>query len=236
MVFLKHLIEDGFILHYPCCKTFISEGFCANCLAHCEGGDYIDVAAAAAADTEGLFPYLLYVGHSSYDSVMCLHDMPVCHIDEELAWRIFLDLSIHKTRYFALRDTPRGQRHEFHILCDNVCVRVCDALKCYILLGGRFSKLVPPRLPLSQMSRLSLAVQHVCTLERCVREIKIVFNVLISGTVDGKRYKQWMVRCSTDAYAIYHLQWCIMRDVTKTLKKIHREDLRHLWRVHLALK
>jgi len=227
MVFLKHLNEDAFILHYPCCETFIFEAFCAKCVVQRES----DIVYA---DTGDLFPYLLYVGRTGYDKIRCLRDMPVCHIDEEVAWRLYSDLVFLKQRAFVVRDL-RGQCHRFDYLGYQLRNRFCDALMCYILSGKCFAYLAL-RPPLFAMSGLSLAMQHLHALQRRAREMEIVCSVFRSRTVAGKRHNQWMGWCDRDVYDVYSLKCCIINFGIRTLMKIQDEETESLMRVDCALK
>ena len=226
MVFLRHLNECHFILHYPCCKAFILNGFCAKCLVH-RTKDCVD------ADTGDLFPYLLYVGTFWNDDINCLSDVPVCHIDEEVAWRLLFDLVILKLHWLVVIDTC-GQSHRLNVYCMRFRHRLCDALTCYILSGRRFSYMAlrpPPR-----RSHLNLTVQHLRTLERRAREMDIVCEVLMSRKATGERRKKWSNLDERKVAQIHEIQSNINLKIEWTLRKIEDEDGERLLCVESALK
>ena len=221
MVFLKHLNEISFILHYPCCKTFIFEAFCAKCLVYRES-DCVD------ADTGDLFPYLLYVGHIGNDDVRCLRDLPVCHIDEEVAWRIYVDLNYLTNRSFELKDT-RGRYHRFDVTGFEFYLRLTDALRCYIMSARCFAYLALRRPPIFAMSSLSVAVQQLRIFERRVREMDIVCSAISSRTEAGKKHRQqqqerMMGLCDKNVFDVCFLKWCIINIATLSLKELLDEE------------
>jgi len=180
-----------------------------------------------------LFPYLLYVGNRGAGNIRCLSDMPVCHIDEELAWRLDFYLSSLQQREFEVRDLC-GKHHKIEVWSDYLYNKVCDALRVYIFSGRRFAYLALR--PSPGMSSMSLALQHLQTLERYAQEIGVGCEVLRSRTVNGNRRKNWFGMRDRDVVGICYAKLFILDAVKQALKKIRNGDHDSLCCVDRALK
>jgi len=221
MVF-RHLYKQDFVLRYPCCETFIDQGFCIACIG--KGENVLDDHGDGK-----LFPYLLYVGNYVYHNF--LREMPVCHINVAEAKRIMNYIMDTFEPIIEVCDTD-GKCHQ---------LRHCRGeLPCpfYTILFHYVSSSVSSCALQVPLPNFNLAEQYLWAIQNRALEILDLCQALSSHTRSGykQKRKKGVEGWDKQVCKIFGLADAIEGDVTAVLNYICLVDMDRLQCLENALK
>jgi len=225
MVF-RHYRQHDFVLRYPCCETFIDQGFCITCLG--KGEVVFDDKRSGGGDGK-LFPYLLYVG--DYIPHEFLREMPVCHINVAEAKRIMSTLINQQEFVFYIEvwDTE-GKCH---------VLRFCRGERAEIFYYRLFyyvSSSVSTCALQVPLSNLNLAEQYLWAIQNRAIEILEIFWAMSSVTANGCKRKKDDARWDKQMLQLLPSIYDIQRSVNNALYYIDKVDWKLLKCIENALK
>ena len=219
MVF-RHYRQDDFVLRYPCCETFIDQGFCIACIGKADNvlDDYSDGK---------IFPYLLYVGY--YISCSFLREMPVCHINVDEAKRIMSTIINEFGLTIKVWDT-KGKCHLLRNYRGDRADMFYNVLYHYVLSSVSTCVLHVP------LSNLYLTEQYMWAIKNRTIEILEVCGAISSRTVSGYKRKKGVAGCDKQVCEILGLAYGISMEAISVLQYIDLENMEQLESIENALK
>ena len=225
MVVFRHHHQIEFVLRYPCCESFIDQGFCIACIG--KGKHVLDNNGDGK-----LLPYLLYVGY--YVPHDFLREMPVCHINVTEAKRI-INLIVNQqteieTFFFSIKvwDTE-GKCHVLRLYHGWSTNCFYDRLFHYVSSSVSTCVLHAP------LSNLYLAEQYLWAIENRANEILELCQVMSSRTVLEYRFIK-RTGSNEQVRQLLHSVYDILMQVGDALEYIDLEDQDQLQCMENALK
>jgi len=224
MVF-RHYSRYNFLLRYPCCETFVAQGFCIACIGKGEN-DFSDNGGCK------LFPYLLYVGE--YIFYTFYREMPVCHINVAEAKRIMSSITNQQQQenliYIEVWDTE-GKCHELRFCRDGGANAFYNHLFHYVLSSVSTCALQVP------LSNFNLAEQYLWAIQNRAMEILEICRAMSSHTKNGYKQKKSFIGWGDKQVSqLQRLACDIFENVDVVLHFINLEDMERLKSIDNALK
>jgi len=212
MVVFRHHRQGDYVLRYPCCETFIDQGFCIACIG--KGDNVLDNHGDGK-----LLPYLLYVGLDVSHEL--LREMPVCHINVDEAKRIMSNILNEQTETFAFDIKVWDTEGKCHVLpfyhgVGTNCFY--DRLLYYVLSSVSTCVLDVP------LSNLYLAEQYLWAIENRAIEILEVCEFMLSRRIIRNRRIKHIVGSNLKVRQLITSVYDIFNHVSSALEYIELED------------